>query len=177
MFQPATIPLHHRSQSLGLLFLLCLVLSPASAHAWQAKRDVKRQIEQLEMQWRMAQLSGDVTTMDHMLAEDYVGITMTGQVTTKAQQVARLRNHVLVFTRLDVQEMKVKLIGQVAIVTVKARVEGTSAVKRIDGEYHYTRIYHQLATGAWKITNFEARRIPNGHRRGANLVPASGQAS
>ena len=97
-----------------------------------------------------------------MLSDDYVGITLTGQVTTKAQQMARLRNRVFVLTRLDMQDMKIKLVGQVAIVTVKAKVEGTTSTKPIDGEYRYTRIYHQLTTGAWKITNFEATRLSKG---------------
>lgn len=155
--------------------LLGLLLLPAPAHAWQAKRDVKRQIEQLEGQWRVAQLAGDIATMDRMLSDDYVGITLTGQVTTKAQQLARLRDRVFVLTRLDMQDSKIKLVGQVAIVTVKARVEGTTALKPIGGEYRYTRIYHQLASGAWKITNFEATRIPN--RRCVLVDAHNGQAS
>ena len=174
MFLIAAIPSSLRKQPVGLVLLVCSVLCATPAQAWQAKKDVKRQIEQLEMEWRTAQLSGDITTMDHMLADDYVGITLTGQVTTKAQQLARFRSHTVVVTRLDVEEMKVKLIGQVAIVTVKARVEGTGSANRLDGDYHYTRIYHQLATGAWKITNFEATRIPNGHHHEIHLLPASG---
>ena len=162
-----------RLSFLGLI--LGLFLLPAQAHAWQAKRDVKRQIEQLEDQWRVAQLTGDIPTMDRMLSDDYVGITLTGQVTTKAQQLARLRDRVFVLTRMDKQDSKIKLVGQVAIVTVKARVEGRTALKAIDGEYRYTRIYHQLASGTWKITNFEATRIPN--RRGGIGEPHNGQAS
>ena len=159
-----------------LAFLVCFFLVPLPAHAWQAKRDVKRQIEQLENQWRTAQLAGDIPTMDHMLSDDYVGITMTGQVTTKAQQMTRFRSRSLVLTRLDMQDVKIKLVGQVAIVTVKARVEGTSDVKRIDGEYRYTRIYHQLASGAWKITNFEATRISHGRDHEDQAELRSGQA-
>ena len=160
-----------------LLLLVCLLLFSSPAHAWQAKRDVKRQIELLEEQWRTAQLSGDITTMDHMLSEDYVGITMTGQVTTKVQQLSRLRNHVFVLTRLDMQDMKIKLIGQVAIVTVRAKVEGKSEIEPIDGEYRYTRIYHQIPSGAWKITNFEATRIPGAHHHGLDFGLRNGQAS
>ena len=162
---------------LGLVLLVCFLALPAPAHAWQAKRDVKRQIEQLEAQWRTAQLAGDIATMDHMMADDYVGITMSGQVTTKVQQLARLRDHTLVLTRLDVQEMKVKLMGQVAIVTVRVRAVGTSDVRPINGEYRYTRIYHQLPSGSWKITNFEATRLSSGHHHGLDFGWRNGQAS
>ena len=177
MRQPAPISLVPSAYRMVLSLLVGLVLFPSPAQAWQAKRDVKRQVEQLESEWRTAQLAGDIPTMDHMLSDDYVGITMTGQVTTKAQQMARLRSRTLVLTRLDMQDVKIKLVGQVAIVTVKARVEGTSDAKRIDGEYRYTRIYHQLASGAWKITNFEATRIPHGRHHEAEGNARSGQAS
>ncbi len=176
MFPIVPIPSSLRGQTVGLLLVLCLAMAATPGHAWQAKKDTKRQIEQLEMQWRIAQLSGDIVTMDHMLADDYVGITLTGQVTTKAQQLARLKSHTVTLTRLDLQDMKIKLVGQVAIVTVKAKVEGTGAVASLNGDYHYTRIYHQIATGAWKITNFEAIRVPTGRHRGMHFYPASGQA-
>ena len=156
---------------------VCLLVMPAGAHASEAKKDVKKQIEQLEDQWRTAQLNGDIATMDHMMSDDYVGIPMTGQVTTKVQQLTRLRNHSFVLTRLDMQERKIKLVGQVAIVTVRARVEGTSAVRPIDGEYRYTRIYHQLPSGTWKITNFEATRLSTGHHHGLEFGWRGGQAS
>ncbi len=174
---PASISAVLTRTSTPLILFVCCFFMPLPAHAWQAKRDVKRQIEQLEDQWRTAQLSGDIATMDRMLSEDYVGITMTGQVNTKVQQLARLRTRAIVLTRLDVEDMKVRLIGQVAIVTVKARVEGVSDVKRIDGEYRYTRIYHQVPSGVWKITNFEAAQIPKGHHRGLEFGSRSGQAS
>ncbi len=174
MRRPAPISLVLRMYRWALSACLCLCFSPAPAHAWQAKRDVKRQIEMLENQWRTAQLAGDLPTMDHMLSDDYVGITMTGQITTKSQQMARFRSGALMLTRLDMQDVKIKLADQVAIVTVKARVEGTSGPKRLDGEYRYTRIYHQLASGAWKITNFEASRI--GHRHDGAAEARSGQA-
>lgn len=163
--------------ALGTLLIVCSAAAPRTARAAEAKRDVKRQIEQMEAQWRTAQLSGDIVTMDHMMSDDYVGITITGQVTTKVQQLARLRNHSLVLTRLDMQEMKIKLVGQVAIVTVRARVEGTSSVRPINGEYRYTRIYHQVPSGSWKITNFEATRLLPGHHHGFDFGWRSGQGS
>ena len=176
MRSPRSISLAPTTYRMVLACFVCLLVS-TSAHAWQAKRDVKRQIEKLESQWRTAQLAGDIPTMDHMLSDDYVGITMTGQVTTKAQQMTRLRTRTLVLTRLDTQDVKIKLVGQVAIVTVKARVEGMSDVRRIDGDYRYTRIYHQLASGAWKITNFEAIRIPQGRHHDEPENSRDGRAS
>ena len=101
--------------------------------------------------------------MDKLLSDDYVGISMTGQVNTKAQQLSRIRSHAFILTRIDLGEMKVKLVGQVAIVTVRASVEGTNEGTPMNGVFRYTRVYQHLPTGEWKITNFEETRIPARH--------------
>lgn len=119
----------------------------------------KEQVEQLEQAWRTAQLAGDVAEMDKLLAEDYVGITMTGQVVTKMQQLERMKTRQMVLTRIDLDDMKVKLIGTTAIVTSLASIDGTNEGASVHGTYRYTRVYTRLLNGTWKITNFEATRV------------------
>ena len=138
---------------------------PAFCAAWnqplhEKKHAAKQQVEALEEQWRQAQLAGDVATMDKLLSDDYIGISMNGQVHTKAQQLERLRTRRVALTKLELSEMKVKLIGSIAIVTSRAEVEGTSDGVSVRGIYRYTRVYQRLDSGAWKITSFEATRTP-----------------
>src|ERR1700739_2506185 len=94
-----------------------------------------------------------------MLADDFVGISMSGQVNTKAQQLERMRTRKLVVTRIALSDRKVKLLGNVAIVTSVADVEGTSDGVSVKGMYRYTRVYQRTSPGVWKITSFEATRI------------------
>jgi ketosteroid isomerase-like protein len=138
---------------------------PALCASWnqplhEKKHDAKRQVEALEEQWRQAQLGGDVATMDKLLSDDYIGISMTGQVNTKAQQLERMRLHKVALTRLDLGERQVKLVGSIAIVTSRAEVEGTNEGATVKGTYRYTRVYQRLPSGVWKITSFEATRVP-----------------
>jgi ketosteroid isomerase-like protein len=150
--------------------------SPAFCAAWnqplrEKKHDAKRQVEALEEQWRQAQLVGDVATMDKLLSDDYIGITMTGQVNTKTQQLDRMRMHKFALTKLDLGDRQVKLIGSIAIVTSRAEVEGTNDGAPVKGTYRYTRVYQRLPSGIWKITSFEATRVPgpkNQNDRNAN---------
>lgn len=143
--------------------LLGAILVPAtraaSAPHRKRKELYREQVEQLEQSWRTAQLAGDVAEMDKLLADDYVGITMTGQVVTKMQQLDRLRNRSMVLTRIDLDDMKVKLIGSTAIVTSLASIDGTNEGVNVHGTYRYTRVYTRLPNGTWKITNFEATRV------------------
>lgn len=133
----------------------------SSAVPSEKKHEAKRQVELLEEEWRVAQLAGDVATMDRMLSDDYIGISVSGQVSTKAQQLDRVRNHKVVIHRVDLSDMKVKLIGSIAIVTSRAEVEGVNESGPVRGTFRYTRVYQRLPSGAWKITSFEATRIPS----------------
>lgn len=139
-----------------------LIASPAFANQrlHERKHDAKRQVEALEEEWRAAQLTGDIATMDKLLSDDYIGISMTGQVSTKPQQLDRARERKFVVTRLDLGDVQVKLVGAIAIVTSRADVEGTNDGVPVKGTYRYTRVYQRLPTGVWKITSFEATRVP-----------------
>ena len=143
----------------------------------EKKHDAKRQVEALEEQWRQAQLAGDVATMDRLLSDDYIGISMTGQVSTKMQQLDRMKSHKLILTKLDLGEMQVKLVGSIAIVTSRAEVEGSTDGVPVQGTFRYTRVYQRLPSGAWKITSFEATRVPgsraSGHRDASGPKAAS----
>jgi ketosteroid isomerase-like protein len=144
--------------------LLFAVLAPtprALADAPHPKRkdEYKHQVEQLEEVWRTAQLNGDVDAMDKLLSDDYVGITMTGQVVTKMQQLERMRNRNMVLSKIELSEVKVKVLGTTAIVQSLADVDGTNDGQPMHGTYRYTRVYSRLPSGAWKITNFEATRV------------------
>ncbi len=130
-----------------------------SHESHRKKHDLKRQVEALEEKWRTAQLAGDVSTLDRMLSDDYIGISMYGQVSTKAQQLDRIRKRQLVITKIDLDDCKVKVLEAVAIVTCKANVEGINEGDSTKGNYRYTRVYQHLSSGEWKITSFEATAI------------------
>lgn len=149
----------------GLAALVLLaggtITLPARADAPHPKLhdQYKHQVEKLEEVWRIAQLNADVDAMDKLLSDDYVGITMTGQVVTKTQQLDRLRNRDVILTRIELSEVKVRISGTTAIVTSLADVDGTNDGEPIHGMYRYMRVYSRLPSGLWQITNFEATHV------------------
>ncbi|WP_263416986.1 nuclear transport factor 2 family protein [Terriglobus albidus] len=119
-----------------------------------------RQIEALEQQWRQAQLKSDADTMSKMMADDYIGISANGMVQTKQQMVERVMNRKINITRMDVDELKVKIInGSTAIVTSQVDVDGVMDGRPLHGKYLYTRVYARQQGGGWKVVNFEATRM------------------
>ena len=150
-----------RALLLGLT--LALVSMPLYAGPHRGARDMRDQIEALETQWKNAILANDIEAMDRLLSEDYLGITASGQVVTKPQQLDRMRTHTLSVSALDVSDVKIKLISQhAAIVTSLAQVVGMNDGRPIHGSFRYMRAYQRIpGTTTWKITSFEATRVPN----------------
>jgi ketosteroid isomerase-like protein len=151
----------HIPSPVVVLFAALLVVPLAQVFAQrnhqrhERKHMEREQIVELEQEWQKAALADDVATMDRLLSEDYLGITASGEVLTKAQQLDHMRNREVVLNKLQTSELKIKLVGNIAIVTSLAKVEGTSDGEPLLGSYRYTRVYQRLASGTWKITNFE----------------------
>src|ERR1700761_4543043 len=149
-----------RALLLGLAF--GLAVTPLHAGPHRGARTMRDQIEALETQWKKAALANDIEAMDRLLADDYLGITANGQVVTKPQQLDRMRAHTFAIDSLQVSDVKIKLISQhAAIVTSLAQVEGTNDGRPLHGSFRYTRVYQRIPNDGWKITSFEATRVPN----------------
>lgn len=142
--------------------LTILLLLPACNPAWafphRERPNLRKEIEALEQQWRQAILTNNVSQMDHLLADDYIGITSNGTVETKAQDLAQRRAGTVRITELDLSDMHIRIYEDTAVVTSKAQLQGTNGASDISGEYRYTRVYARRL-GQWKIVSFEASRM------------------
>ena len=145
------------SRTLIVLVLLA-ACHAASALPRREKSEIHKQIEALEQQWRNALVTNNVGQMDHLLADDYIGITSNGTVETKTQALDQRRAGTVRITRLDLTDTHVRVYGDTAVVTSLADLEGTNGASNISGEYRYTRVYARRL-GQWKIVSFEASRI------------------
>lgn len=138
---------------------LCLVLAnPAWALPRHESHAIHKQIEALEMQWRDAEVGNNVSQMDHLLADDYIGISANGTVETKAQELAQRKAGTVRIQSLNLSDLKVRVYGDTAVVTSQAELTGVNGQSDISGNYRYTRVYNKRL-GQWKIVSFEASRM------------------
>ena len=145
------------------LLVAALPFASAQDRRHREHKHVERaQIIALEHEWQKAALADDIPAMDKLLSDDYLGINAGGEVLTKTQQLDHMRDGKFKLTKLDVNDTRIKLVGNIAIVTCLAEVEGTSDDEPLHGAYRYTRIYQRLAGGIWRVTNFEV--TPANHR-------------
>jgi len=153
------------------MFLATFVLLLAAAQLCLAnglvqKHERHHSIDQLEDAWRNAALTGDTKAMDALLADDYVAITPSGTLQTKAETLDNLRSGKVHFTLLTITDRKVRFYGTTAVVTSLATMEATTPEGPVTGDYRYTRVYVRNAQGKWKIVSFEASHVrpPGQHK-------------
>jgi ketosteroid isomerase-like protein len=147
---------------LSLVFLLACAFS-TQAHAGFPHRDnAHKEIEGLELDWRQAQLTNNISVVDRLLADDYLGISANGTLETKADELSRRRSGSLHISQLDLSDIKVRIYGDTAVVTSKADLVGKNGDRDISGRFRYTRVYSNRA-GQWRIVSFEASRISGGN--------------
>lgn len=138
---------------------ICLVLAnPAWALPRHESKALHKEIETLERQWCDAELGNNVSQMDHLLADDYIGISANGTVETKASEIALRKAGTIRIQSLDLTDLKVRVYGDTAVVTSRAALTGVNGQSDISGNYRYTRVYNKRF-GQWKIVSFEASRI------------------
>jgi ketosteroid isomerase-like protein len=152
-----------------MAFALALAFCCQIVYAGQQKakkHDNRHEIEQLEEAWRNAVLKSDTTALGALLSDDYIAITASGTLQTKAETLANIRNRKTHFTSLTLSDRKLRFYGMTALVTSLAQVQGTTPDGGdVYGAFRYTRVYVRDAQGQWKIVSFEASRIrPQGQR-------------
>ncbi|MDE1154896.1 MAG: nuclear transport factor 2 family protein [Acidobacteriaceae bacterium] len=148
----------------ALFVLFCSASAQAKRNKPPQKRDIRTIVLAIDEQWRKAEASNDLAAMDKLLSDDYLGINGNGQVLTKNQQLDRIRDHTMVLNSLQIDDVKVKVLGRhAAIVTSTAELDGTMDGHPLHGIFRSTRVYQRsLQTGQWRITNFEATPMRSG---------------
>jgi ketosteroid isomerase-like protein len=150
---------------LAIAVLMCLACSAEArltAMPRAERHEERHQIDQLEFEWRQAILQRDVSKMNGLLADDYVGITNAGTLESKDDLLTALRSGSMHFESLELSDRKVRFYGSTALVTSRADVVGKTPDGPISGSFRYTRVWVRDDSGDWHIVSFEVSPI-SGH--------------
>jgi ketosteroid isomerase-like protein len=119
---------------------------------------IEQQIKDLEKQWNDATLKHDAEALGRILADDVVDISGTGQVSTKAQDLADLKSGEPKLESSSVEDMKVRVFGNVAVVNGHYTEKGTYKGKDISGEGRFTDVFVKRQ-GRWQCVSTQGTRI------------------
>lgn len=94
--------------------------------------------------------AGDIGTLDALLHDDLLFITPDGQTITKESDLAAHRAGAMVVDRLAAEVEQIRLLGDVAIVTLVLDTAGRMMGQSIQGRFRYIRCW-KLTGGQWKV--------------------------
>ena len=112
---------------------------------------IKAQIVEAEDRLRAAMLASDVAALDELLAADLIFTNHLGQVLGKEDDLAAYRSGNLKITKLESSEQQVRLIGNIAVVSVRVNVSGTYDGHPANGDLRFTRVWALAFNKSWQV--------------------------
>jgi ketosteroid isomerase-like protein len=119
---------------------------------------VIQHIKNLELERIQAGARKDVATVDAATADDYVQIDWNGKVLNKADTLARIKSSSIQVQSNRLDEVNVRLYGDVALVAGLATRTGSMDGKDISAAIRYTRVYVKQG-GRWQVVQFQQTRV------------------
>jgi ketosteroid isomerase-like protein len=104
-------------------------------------------VARLDTEYQAAVKKNDAATMDRLLADDFVLVTGSGKVYTKADLLQEARSGRMIYERQEDTDQKVRVWGDAAVITAKLWEKGTENGKPFGYALWFTDTYVRTATG------------------------------
>jgi len=130
------------SVAVGCAVAVSLVGSRSSA-------DDRKAVAALDSTYQEAVRVKDVKTMDRILADDFVLVTGSGRVYSKADLLAEARDSAVAYERQEDSRQTVRLWGNTAVVTALLWEKGVDHGKAFDHRLWFSDTYVRTP-GGWR---------------------------
>jgi hypothetical protein len=135
--------------TLALLMVVGLQAPPA---------DPAGEFRQIERNLAAAYLRGDRAFVDDLLADDWTSTDYHGQLWTKAKVLALFDGPRPPMTKVEIDVDRVRLVGDVAIVTGRSVSAGRVDGRDVSVTQRYTDIYVRR-DGRWRVVASQGTQI------------------
>jgi ketosteroid isomerase-like protein len=140
-----------RSRSLMLISLLLLFTSLAHVQSTDDHARDRDYILQAESDWAEAVVTNDVSVLERILADDFIGVDIDGSQYSKADAIKDFRTHPSEFASNHVNEIATRFYGDTAV------AQGSESWKKKDstpGKFVWTDTWIKRG-GKWQIVAAE----------------------
>lgn len=105
-------------------------------------------------------LHSDIEELDRLISPDLIYTNHLGQLLTKQDDLDAHRSGALDIASLKPSEASVRVIGKIAIATVRVQSSGSYAGSPIDGDFRFSRVWAKsseqplekgVGKGSWQI--------------------------
>ena len=136
---------------LSLVVIAVLALAALDFGAAQSKAGTSSKILALESKWNEAYKHGDVATMESLLADDFVITVEDGSTFSKSGYIAHNADSALHVEISEMAEVKVRMHGNVAVVTGAYHEKGTSKGRSYESRDRATDVWMRNANRGWQV--------------------------
>ena len=140
-----------------LLFALLAFALPKFICAAPAAPNAEAQLNKIEHAWADAYVKRDPSFVQRLAADNFIFIGPDGNSVGKADYVKGMTGPT-VFTAFDIGELKVRTVGDVAIVTGTATITAKTGDKDENGKYAFTDVFAKKG-GEWKAISSQATPV------------------
>jgi ketosteroid isomerase-like protein len=136
-----------------VLVSLLLPLVPLIANGNSA--DDAKTVAALDTEYQAAVKNNDAKTMDRILADDFVVVTGSGKVYTKADLLEMARTRRIQYEHQEDSNQTVKVWHDTAVITAELWMKGTDQGKPFDWHVWFSDTYVRTPTG-WRYMHGQA---------------------
>jgi ketosteroid isomerase-like protein len=150
-----------KGMQLGALLAMLVLAPPAKGQQKKnAPANIQEELRELDHKWLDSERTGDLDYCEKFFADSYVLVLTNGQIYTKVQWLGILRGPERpTLEVLDPEDIKVRLFGNVAILTDHTTIKGhDSKGVRMDGEYNVFRVVIKQ-DGRWRATGVVMNQV------------------
>jgi ketosteroid isomerase-like protein len=143
------------------LFLFCFVALLASRGLAQKSAEASKAegiLLAMEKTWTDAIEKKDLNAVGLILADEYMIIDDEGLVRDKATTLSRLKSSDNNISTALVDELKVRLYGNVAVVTGRQTEKSVEKGKNTSGSYRYTDVWVKRGA-SWQVVNTHESKV------------------
>jgi ketosteroid isomerase-like protein len=121
--------------------------------------DTEKAVEKLIDQYAEAARKGDVTFFGKNLARDYIGIEPDGRMSTKPEVLQLYRSGQIKFERLEVNDRRARVYGNVAVVISELVMKGHIGITELNGTYRSTDVLRRKPDGQWQSVSSQFTKL------------------
>ena len=118
----------------------------------------ERALRQIEQELTDAMLKGDASAVERHYADAFTFTTPDGEVMNKAQVVSNVKAGAAKFESSKVEDMKVQVYGDSAVVTSLTTDEGTVGGVDVSGRYRWMDVFVRRG-GRWQLVAAQGTRV------------------
>ena len=122
------------------------------------QEQIEQEVLRLADAWATAELHGDTAFLERTLSDDFIGIGPLGFMLTKQEWLARHRSGDLKYESFNLDEVKVRVYNDAAILIGRQVQHADYRGNPIVGQFRTTLVFVQQQ-GQWRLASLQLSTI------------------